>query len=230
MKTFYFFIFLFFVTSNVNAFNSNFLFKTKNRTKSCSVVNGNNGIQYSNNFGKTYNDCFGFSCNSGYHVEYALCVSNTKSCIVPNGSGIQTWNGSYWNTCSVVSCNSGYSISNNSCILNNFNVVCVTSLADGIVNGQFFPHAVCAPANRYGQTVTVNVSGGLFPGQYVAPFAFKVQCPSVVTNLDQLSGLTEDGGIFGIQQTSVSIPSYAASGSFIMGYMLDDNYGCYQVP
>jgi len=56
------------------------------------------------------------SCNSGYHQEGNTCVSNTRACTVPNGTGTETWNGSSWGACVVTSCNSGYEVSGSSCI------------------------------------------------------------------------------------------------------------------
>jgi hypothetical protein len=50
--------------------------------------------------------CTATSCSSGYHVESNLCVSNTKACTVPNGTGTQTWNGTAYGVCTNVTCNS----------------------------------------------------------------------------------------------------------------------------
>ncbi|MDD3302860.1 MAG: fibrinogen-like YCDxxxxGGGW domain-containing protein, partial [Candidatus Gracilibacteria bacterium] len=58
-----------------------------------------------------------YTCSSGYHTEDngVSCISDTKSCTITNGTGIQTWSGSVWGECLTVSCNSGYTATINSC-------------------------------------------------------------------------------------------------------------------
>ncbi|MDD5213136.1 MAG: type II secretion system protein [Candidatus Gracilibacteria bacterium] len=59
-----------------------------------------------------------FNCNTNYAWNGTSCVANTQSCIITNGIGSQTWNGTDWGTCTVIACNTGYSISGNSCVTN----------------------------------------------------------------------------------------------------------------
>ena len=47
-------------------------------------------------------------CGDDYHTESGRCEYNTRSCIVPNGSGVKTWNKDAYNTCSPSSCKAGY--------------------------------------------------------------------------------------------------------------------------
>ncbi|MDP2091096.1 MAG: hypothetical protein Q8K30_05890, partial [Candidatus Gracilibacteria bacterium] len=60
-----------------------------------------------------------YSCNTGYHTEDAgeSCISDTQSCVIANGTGSQTWNGTGWNTCTVTSCDANYVQSGNTCVL-----------------------------------------------------------------------------------------------------------------
>ena len=65
---------------------------------------------------KTNNNCDNWWY---YNVSIGTCQPNTttRSCIINNGNGSQTWNGnSYW-SCNVVSCNTGYTATNGSCIV-----------------------------------------------------------------------------------------------------------------
>lgn len=48
------------------------------------------------------------SCNSSQHLELGVCVSNTRSCSISNGTGTQSWSSNAWGSCSVSSCDSGY--------------------------------------------------------------------------------------------------------------------------
>lgn len=43
--------------------------------------------------------CVATSCNANYHLESGQCVSNTRSCTVPNGTGSQTWSNGSWGAC-----------------------------------------------------------------------------------------------------------------------------------
>ncbi|MDP2090299.1 MAG: fibrinogen-like YCDxxxxGGGW domain-containing protein, partial [Candidatus Gracilibacteria bacterium] len=58
-----------------------------------------------------------YDCQDGFHTENGgvSCVSNTRSCVITNGTGQETWNGSSWGVCTVTSCNSGYTQSGNVC-------------------------------------------------------------------------------------------------------------------
>lgn len=69
--------------NNVFAFGGKTVFKAKNRTKVCSPVNSlTSGFQVSNNFGKTYGACSGFSCQPNYTVSGGSCVL----ALVPNAT------------------------------------------------------------------------------------------------------------------------------------------------
>ena len=59
------------------------------------------------------------SCSSNQHTEDNIdCVANTRSCVIINGVGEQTWNTdtSNWNTCQVVSCGQDFYENNNACV------------------------------------------------------------------------------------------------------------------
>jgi alpha-tubulin suppressor-like RCC1 family protein len=49
------------------------------------------------------------------HLENGMCVSNTRSCMIANGTGTQTWSANVWGSCVIASCNTGYTLSNNVC-------------------------------------------------------------------------------------------------------------------
>lgn len=53
-------------------------------------------------------------CSLSKHEEGGLCIDNTRSCSIANGSGSESWSGS-WNGCIAQSCNSGYHIESNAC-------------------------------------------------------------------------------------------------------------------
>jgi cysteine-rich repeat protein len=58
----------------------------------------------------------GCVCGTGFHLEGGVCTSDTRSCLLANGTGTEQWNGSsYGSTCSVATCNSGYHVAANSC-------------------------------------------------------------------------------------------------------------------
>ncbi|MDD2871919.1 MAG: hypothetical protein PHS49_08070, partial [Candidatus Gracilibacteria bacterium] len=60
-----------------------------------------------------------YQCQTGYHTENGgtSCVSDTRSCVIVNGTGEEIWNGSTWGTCTVQSCNSNYIQNGNSCVI-----------------------------------------------------------------------------------------------------------------
>lgn len=66
------------IISNIGlGFNGKVVFKAKNRTKVCSPLNSlTSGLMVSNNFGKTYGACSGFTCQSGYTVSGGGCVAS----------------------------------------------------------------------------------------------------------------------------------------------------------
>jgi formylglycine-generating enzyme required for sulfatase activity len=49
------------------------------------------------------------TCATGYHLEGGVCTSDTRACVVPNGTGSETWTGSGYGVCVATSCASGYS-------------------------------------------------------------------------------------------------------------------------
>ena len=55
-------------------------------------------------------------CGSNFHLEGGICTNDAQPCSLPNGSGLELWNGTaYGGTCNVSACNVGYHISGNSC-------------------------------------------------------------------------------------------------------------------
>ncbi len=56
------------------------------------------------------------TCVAGEHLSWWICVSNTQSCLITNGTGTQTWNAT-WGVCNVVSCDIGYTLFSNSCVV-----------------------------------------------------------------------------------------------------------------
>ncbi|MDP2090131.1 MAG: fibrinogen-like YCDxxxxGGGW domain-containing protein, partial [Candidatus Gracilibacteria bacterium] len=71
-----------------------------------------------------------YDCQDGYHTENGgvSCVSNTRSCVITNGTGQETWNGSAWGACTVTSCNVNYTQSGNVCNANTQSVACGGSI------------------------------------------------------------------------------------------------------
>lgn len=55
-------------------------------------------------------------CAINTHLESGVCVSNTQLCMVANGVGQSTWNGTIFGTCSVTTCNPGYERMGNTCV------------------------------------------------------------------------------------------------------------------
>ena len=68
-------------------------------------------------------------CGTGYHVELGVCMTDTKSCTLPNGSGTQTWDGiSAYGACSATACDGGYHVESGACASDTR--ACVTLPAD----------------------------------------------------------------------------------------------------
>jgi len=61
------------------------------------------------------NDC---ACGSAYHVQSGACASNVQVCALTNGTGTETWNGSFYETCTLTACDSGYHAAGNACASN----------------------------------------------------------------------------------------------------------------
>ena len=57
------------------------------------------------------------ACTTDQHSESNSCSANVQSCLISNGEGTQTWNGSAYGACTVSTCDSGYFINANSCIM-----------------------------------------------------------------------------------------------------------------
>jgi hypothetical protein len=88
-------------------------------TKSCVRADNSMGQKYWN--GSAYGECLELVCESNTHYDSALkaCISNEKSCVAVNGSGVYVWNGSAWGTsCIPRSCFDGYHMDGGSCVSN----------------------------------------------------------------------------------------------------------------
>lgn len=61
------------------------------------------------------------SCPANTHLDSGNCVSNTRSCSIPNGSGTETWSSGNWGSCQNLVCDSNYSLdmSGLACTLSN---------------------------------------------------------------------------------------------------------------
>ena len=55
-------------------------------------------------------------CEAGFHLEDSQCVSDMRSCDVPNGVGQQRWEDVDWGFCEVVSCELGFQNESNVCV------------------------------------------------------------------------------------------------------------------
>ena len=79
-----------------------------------SAVNGTETCDDGNQNGADgcANDC---GCSVGYHLEGGLCTIDTRSCVIANGTGSQSWTGSAYGACQVTSCNNGFHAAGNLC-------------------------------------------------------------------------------------------------------------------
>ena len=85
--------------------------------RSCTTAEGNAGQEVWD--GQTFSPCRApVMCSSDEHLEDAVCVSNVQACLVPNGSGEETWNGTAFGTCTVTGCDVGFHQENNGCAPN----------------------------------------------------------------------------------------------------------------
>jgi hypothetical protein len=115
----------------------------------------NNTIPLSNN-----------STNTTNSTPLTCSGSNTRSCNISNGMGIQfrTCNNGVWTaygTCTVTSCNSGYVISGNSCVI---------QTSTSCPAGEYLSNGVCllsVPGNTYFVALNGNDS---WPGNFTHPF------------------------------------------------------------
>ena len=57
-------------------------------------------------------------CDSGFHRDSGVCVSNTRSCTISNGEGQETYNtvSNTWGSCLVTSCDSDYHEDSGACV------------------------------------------------------------------------------------------------------------------
>jgi len=65
-----------------------------------------------------------WSCNNWYHIDWSICLSNSRDCDISNWTGTQNWSNWNWWTCNVVSCNDWYSQNWNICIYNTIQLDC----------------------------------------------------------------------------------------------------------
>ena len=54
-------------------------------------------------------------CATGYHLEGGICANDLQACVITNGTGTETWNGSSYGTCTLTTCDSGYHPTGNAC-------------------------------------------------------------------------------------------------------------------
>ena len=78
---------------------------TVNGAESCDDGNSNSADGCAN-------DC---GCSVGYHLEAGSCTIDTRSCVIANGTGSQSWTGSAYGACQVASCNNGFHAAGNLC-------------------------------------------------------------------------------------------------------------------
>lgn len=113
-----------------------------NQTQSCNITDGTAtitgvGSRSTSNGGQSWTTCSVTSCNSTYHTENNLtCISNTRSCLVTNGSGVQAWNTSNlsWGSCIANACTGIYVPYAGACILP-ISRACNPQPANSTVNG-----------------------------------------------------------------------------------------------
>jgi hypothetical protein len=59
-------------------------------------------------------------CASDFHTEGdGVCVSDTRDCVVLNGTGTETWTGSAWGACDVTGCDTSYHEESGACVSDN---------------------------------------------------------------------------------------------------------------
>lgn len=71
------------------------------------------------------------SCSGLQHQENNQCVSNIRSCSIPNGSGVEAWSSGSWGTCAATSCDVDYVISNSQCVYSLYTVKEALSVGGG---------------------------------------------------------------------------------------------------
>ena len=55
-------------------------------------------------------------CSDGFHLDLDLCVSDVRSCSIPNGNGQQVWTGTEFGACEVVGCDASFHIESGACV------------------------------------------------------------------------------------------------------------------
>ena len=55
-------------------------------------------------------------CSDGFHLDLDLCVSDVRSCSIPNGSGRQVWTGTEFGACEVVGCDASFHNESGACV------------------------------------------------------------------------------------------------------------------
>lgn len=100
MKKIMYYLLIFFISMTLMSFNYGIAFKAKNRDKYCfPPSNGlTSGIKKSNNFGKNYDVCKLFSCNTGYVANFL-----TGNCDVDNLPNIACGPVNDYSGCSTIS-------------------------------------------------------------------------------------------------------------------------------
>jgi hypothetical protein len=85
-------------------------------------------------------------CNGDQHILNNACVSNTQSCVIANGAGIQTWNSttSMFGSCVVSSCSATYhvDVTANSCDSNT--EACTIANGSGVATWNGSAYANCS--------------------------------------------------------------------------------------
>ena len=55
-------------------------------------------------------------CATGYHLEGGVCLGDTRACVVPNGTGSESWTGSGYGACVATACASSYHVEGGACV------------------------------------------------------------------------------------------------------------------
>ncbi len=82
-------------------------------------------------------------CSSTQHLEGKVCVDNIKSCLIENGAGTQSWNGSGYDQCQVKNCNLGFHIENNQCLSDIKSCEVLNGVGEQIWNSQALSYQDC---------------------------------------------------------------------------------------
>ncbi|MEB3327568.1 MAG: VWA domain-containing protein, partial [Synechococcus sp.] len=82
--------------------------------------------------------CVEPGCSAGTHLENGSCVSDTRDCVVLNGTGKETWAGSAWGSCAIDSCNSGYHEESGACVSDTRDCVVLNGTGSESWNGSIW--------------------------------------------------------------------------------------------